>query len=339
MSRGRRVWRWTQVLAGAALLIALLMRLGAGPFLDGFARVSPLALLAAVAITALTTLCCAVRWRLVARGLHLELSLGTAVAAYYRSQFVNSTLPGGVLGDLDRGVVHGRRSADVSGGLRAVAWERLGGHLVQLVVAAALLIALPSPLRAWMPGVMVVVVLIAGVLVLAAGKPPAEGGSLRARISRRVRADLREGLGSRAAWPGVVLTSVGATAGHLTVFVIAAEAAGVTVSPTRLLPLAAFILVAMSVPTNIAGWGPREGAAAWVFGAAGLGAAQGVTVAVVYGVLALVACLPGAIVLAVDAMRRRGASHAPVAQPDGQPDGQPDTPPTPHSTSREIARG
>jgi hypothetical protein len=39
--------------------------------------------------------------------------------------------------------------------------------------------------------------------------------------------------------------------------------------------------------------------AAWVFGAAGLGAQRGVATAVVYGVMALVASLPGAAVLVV----------------------------------------
>ena len=49
----------------------------------------------------------------------------------------------------------------------------------------------------------------------------------------------------------------------------------------------------MGIPLNVAGWGPREGVAAWAFAAAGLGAAQGVSTAVVYGVMALVASLPG----------------------------------------------
>ena len=67
----------------------------------------------------------------------------------------------------------------------------------------------------------------------------------------------------------------------------------------QLLPLALLVLLAMAVPTNIGGWGPREGVAAWAFAAAGLGAAQGVATAVVYGVMALVASLPGAVVLVV----------------------------------------
>jgi uncharacterized membrane protein YbhN (UPF0104 family) len=53
----------------------------------------------------------------------------------------------------------------------------------------------------------------------------------------------------------------------------------------------------MALPLNIGGWGPREGVMAVAFGAVGLGAAQGLTTAVVYGVLSLIACLPGAVVL------------------------------------------
>ena len=56
-------------------------------------------------------------------------------------------------------------------------------------------------------------------------------------------------------------------------------------------------LLAMALPLNVGGWGPREGVTAWAFGAAGLGAAQGLTVAVVYGVLAFAASLPGVGVL------------------------------------------
>jgi glycosyltransferase 2 family protein len=124
-----------------------------------------------------------------------------------------------------------------------------------------------------------------------------------------VRSDLRALLASGAA-PGVVLLSALAVAGHVTVFAVAARTAGVTVGPDRLLPLALLVLLAMAVPFNVAGWGPREGVAAWAFGAAGLGASAGVETAVVYGVLVLVASLPGAAVLVVESVRRRSESGA-----------------------------
>ena len=64
---------------------------------------------------------------------------------------------------------------------------------------------------------------------------------------------------------------------------------------------------------NVAGWGPREGVTAWVFGAAGLGAAQGVATAVVFGVMVFVASLPGAVVLVVAWLRRAGVRRGRAA--------------------------
>jgi hypothetical protein len=78
-----------------------------------------------------------------------------------------------------------------------------------------------------------------------------------------------------------------------------------------MVPLALLVMLAMVLP-NIAGWGPREGVTAWAFGAAGLGAAQGVSTAVVFGVMTLVASLPGAVVLVVVWLRR---NPVPAPQP------------------------
>jgi uncharacterized membrane protein YbhN (UPF0104 family) len=109
--------------------------------------------------------------------------------------------------------------------------------------------------------------------------------------------DLRSGVLARRTWPGVVALSLAGLAGHLALFVVAARAAGATAPLPELLPLLAAALLAMVLPVNVGGWGPREAVAALGFGAAGFGAALGVTVAVVFGVLGLVACLPGAAVL------------------------------------------
>ena len=307
----RTVWRWMLLLGGAAILAALAWRLGAEPFVDGITMVDGHAILAASLITLFTTVCCAWRWRLVARGLGIDLPLGIAVAAYYRSQFVNSVLPGGVLGDVHRGVDQGLTSGDVGRGLRSVAWERVGGHIVQVALAVFLLVLLPSPVQASMPFVAAVAAVVAVLAVVVFRLPRAAGTSRWARAIRGSAAEVRHGLLARAVWPGVVLSSCAAIAGYAAVFLIAARAAGVTVSPVRMLPLAVLVLLAMSVPANIAGWGPREGVAAWVFGAAGLGASQGVTVAVAYGVLSFVACLPGAVILGLGWLRhRRGGERS-----------------------------
>jgi uncharacterized membrane protein YbhN (UPF0104 family) len=256
-------------------------------------------LLAAAAVAALTTTCCAWRWSAVARGLGVPVSIGPAVAAYYRSQFLNTTLPGGVLGDVHRGVSHGRDAGNVGRGLRAVGWERTAGQVIQLGLAAALLMVLASPVRSAMPAIVAAAVLGAAAVAGLVHLIPRHGRTRWARARHAAAADLRQGLFARHTWPVVVLTSVVVVAGHAATFMIAARSAGVTVSTARLLPLALLVLLAMGVPANIGGWGPREGAAAWAFGAAGLGASLGVATAVVYGVMVIVASLPGAVVMLV----------------------------------------
>ena len=149
----RAPWRWTRLAAAAGTLAVLVWRLGTGPFLDGLRAVDGGALAAASGLAVLTTVCCAWRWRTVARGLGVELPLGAAVAAYYRSLFLNLTLPGGVVGDVHRGISHGRDTSDVGRGLRAVAWERSAGQAVQVVLTVTVLLVAPSPVRAAMPPV------------------------------------------------------------------------------------------------------------------------------------------------------------------------------------------
>ena len=299
--RGLRLWASTGV--AAATLVAVVWRLGGGPFRDGLRSVDAAALAAAAAIGFVTTVCCAWRWTIVARGLGVELRLPAAVAAYYRSLFLNLTLPGGVVGDVHRGVAHGRDARNVGGALRAVAWERTGGQGVQLLITVGVLAALPSPARAYMP-VVAMALAAAAIGALLAGRAwPAAGRSRLARARRAVDGDLRAILRVRMALPRIALASAVVVLGHAATLVVAAHAAGSTAPPSQLLPLALLAMLAMTLP-SAGGWGPREGATAWVFAAAGLGAGRGVATAVVYGVMVLVASLPGAIVLVWSARPR-----------------------------------
>ena len=307
--------RWLQPAGGAVVLGAAFWRFGAGGVVDALRGIDASALAVAAALAALTTVCGAWRWALVARGLGADLTLRSAVAESYRSQFLNVTLPGGVVGDVRRGVRHGRAGGDLGRGLRAVVWERAAGQLVLAVLALGALLLLPWPFQPETGGTagggtgtgrlaLVVLVLATGVCGMLWGIGRGRGPwRLARRGVRVVVADLRTGVLGRT-WPGVVAASVLVVAGHAATFVVAARSAGVTAAAPSLLPLALLVLVAMGLPLNVAGWGPREGVAAGLFGAAGLGSAAGMGTAVVYGVLVLVASLPGAVLLLVS--RRSG---------------------------------
>jgi glycosyltransferase 2 family protein len=192
---------------------------------------------------------------------------------------------------------------------------------VQFVLTIAVLLVLPSPVRSSVPLVAIGVALAALAIVIVARSRPARGRSAWARVRRALAGDIRDALLSRRAWLAIALASAIVLAGHAVTFIIAARTAGTDASLSQMLPITLLVMMAMVLP-SVGGWGPREGITAWAFGAAGLGAQQGVATAVVYGIMVLVACLPGAAVLVVAWFRpdrpssrtepslREGAAHA-----------------------------
>ena len=321
-----------RLVAGVTVLWFIGRELGAAPFEDGLRAVTWQGVVAAVTLTALTTICSAWRWQVVARALGTDIGLPRATGAYYRSLFLNSVLPGGILGDVHRAVTQGRRAGDVAQGVRAVGWERLCGQVIQAVVTAVVLLTLPSPVRPALPYVLAGIAGVVGCAALVVSVAPRLGRSRPARAARAIAADLRRGLLVRGVWPQLTLASVLVVAGHTATFVIAARIAGSTAPLGELIALLMVIQIAAGIPLSIGGWGPREGAAAWAFAAAGLGAANGVTVSTLYAVLMLAAVTPGAGLLLKDAVRRRrGREH------QGEWSGPDPAPPTRHPAWREAA--
>jgi uncharacterized membrane protein YbhN (UPF0104 family) len=292
----RRWWPWLRVVIAVGLLAVLAWRVGTGPFLAGLASLSVPAILAALGIGVVTTVFSALRWCVVARRLGLELTVRRAVADYYRALFLNVVLPTGVLGDVQRAVRHGQTSGDLGRGVRAVVLERTGGQIVLFTLCVVLLLAQPSVASAMVrdlgtaPAVAILVALVAVavVVVLLWGR--------RRPWWQVIGADVRAGLLARGAWPAVVGLSAVVLAGHLALFWVAARAAGVTAPVGHLITPVVLTLLASGLPVNIGGWGPRESVSVLAFQMVGLGATEGLTVAVVYGVLTFAGSLPGAAV-------------------------------------------
>lgn len=285
--------------AALAVLGGTLAVVGVGPFVAGVASLSPWTILAAVALAAVATTAAAWRWQIVSAGFGIPLRWRDAVTWYYRSQFLNTVLPGGVMGDVHRAYQHGRRHERVGAAARAVATERVAGQLVQLALTLAILVplGLTSPLAplVWISGVVGALVAVALAVV---------------SISRRGRALLRREFGMLRPLlvrplrlVAIVLASVVVVAAHLCTFVVAGLAVGVPASPRRLAVVALIVLGAAAIPVNAGGWGPREAVAASAFALIGLGAAAGLAVSAAFGVLTLLAVAPGAAVLLADRFR------------------------------------
>lgn len=294
---------WLTWLTGAAILVALACQVGADSFLKALDGIGIGAVLAALAITAYTTWCSACRWSLLAHRLHVGLSLASACRAYYRAQFLNATLPGGVVGEVDRAIWHGHSSRAMAKGIQSVLWDRISGQVVLFGLVLITTPVLAPSVRIWMLwmlGAAAIVVLVAY--------------TINSRLVRAFWAEVRDVPAAPGVWAAVLLLSTLAIAGHVTVFIVAARSVGVTAPTLELVPLGLVILQASAIPLGPAGWGPREGAATLVFSAAGLGASAGLAVSVAYGVLATLATLPGAL-----ALRRRQTADPPASGSKGGP--------------------
>ncbi|MFI5841661.1 YbhN family protein [Catenuloplanes sp. NPDC051500] len=317
----QKVLSWVKPIAGAAILALLFWRLGSVAFFDSLRVLTWPMLLAAAGIGLLTTAFSAWRWCLTARGLGIRLPLRGAIADYYQALFLNATLPGGLLGDVDRAVRNGRDTGDVGRGVRAVVLERTAGQLMLFAVGAVVLLADPGLALAVLDMVTINPVAVAGstvalvaVLAFVAVKLRRSPGRLR-RALHTATGDIRRGLLSRRNWPGILLASAVILGGHVATFLLAARAAGSQAPTLTLLPLLVMALLVMVLPVSIGGFGPREGFLAWAFGTVGFSATQGITVAVVYGLFALVASLPGVAVLALRLLARHRAPE-PAAEPE-----------------------
>ena len=320
--RSPRVRRALQWAFGAAIVVGTIAVVGTGPLVRGLLAVSPAALLVATLLTAAATCAAAWRWRTVSWQLGLPMPWTRAVAAYYRSQFVNTVLPGGVIGDVHRAYRHGTSSAELPIAARAVAMERVAGQLVQAVVTVGALAALGlgSGLSAWLSASLPAVARAAtavALLALAALVVVVASGRAR-RMLRHELSLLRAVFRAPLATLSIAAASVVVVAAHAGTFVVACLAVGIEASPPELVGLALIALAAASLPLNVGGWGLREVATAAAFAAVGLGSGAGLAASAAFGILTIAAVLPGAVVLIADMIAARtvaGSAPAPALRP------------------------
>lgn len=304
--RSRQFTATVRIVIGLGVLAAVIATVGTAPLLHGIQSVDTRSIVAALVLAALATAAAAWRWRVIAGRLGVELTWGMAFGKYYQSQFLNTVIPGGIVGDVHRAVGDTVTAASVARNARAVVLERTVGQAVQVCLALLVFAVVGTQFQGYLASA-----LLLGVGLVAAALATVAASSVRARAAlRREALHLRQGLGSPRTAVHVVLASLVVIACHVGTFALATAAIGVNVTPDRMLVLALVVLLGASIPLNAGGWGPREGVAGWAFAVAGLGAATGVAASTVFGILTTVSVLPGAIAMVVFAVSRRRSARS-----------------------------
>lgn len=299
-----------RVAFSCGLLVALVLWLKPSTLLAALSAPHPGWLALALALSLPQVALSAWRWRLTAQQLGVPLGFRTALAEYYLATLLNQLLPGGVMGDANRAWRHARTTTGTAGrgtsAWHAVLIERVSGQFALLLVALLALVTAPS-LRAALARVLdsdssaagsmttfAMTTLIAALMALTLGwlwwrRRPAVLASLTTA--------LRQALFAREVLLKQLLASLLIVVSYVAVYLCCLLMLGSATHPGEALPLIPWVLLAMALPLSIAGWGVREGAAALLWSAAGLDPAQGVAIAIAYGVVVLLSSLPGALVL------------------------------------------
>jgi len=244
------------------------------------------------------------RFHFTAARMRAPLSARAAFALGYIALLLNQILLFGMAGDAVRIARHGallqQGSAGYGRALRVHAVDRMSGQ-----VSVFLLFALTTP--QW---------IARGSTPLAVGLFFALLLGFATVLRERVRHTLRSWFDeARAAMfvrgaPAVQLgLSSLVTAGCLGTYFCAARAVSVELSFAQLLSIGPLVLTAMSLPIGVGGWGPREAASAALFSASDLDPGKGLLVAVVYGVIGLIAALPALPLWLFSRTAIEGAAH------------------------------
>jgi uncharacterized protein (TIRG00374 family) len=243
----------------------------------------------------------AVRWGLVLRALSATFSWGQTLTVYYIGVFFSIVLPGAVGGDAVRMWFARRHGLSLGTAVNSVALERavtvFGLVLLVCLTQPVLLTRLPDLPGAWVFPVLLAVCVL-GILVLACLDKLPESLH-RWRVVRGLAllaADTRK----LFFHPGFsLITLLVALVGHinlsLCVYVLAVGL-GLDVQALDCLVLVPPVILIMTLPISIAGWGVRETAMVTAFGFVGVAAPSALVLSILFGIVTMLTALPGGLV-------------------------------------------
>ena len=247
----------------------------------------------------------ATRWWIFARSLSVRLGYRQALAEYFLAGFLNQVLPFGILGDVGRAIRHAQsaRTGENPGRSRAhvvlaIILDRASGQVALWLVVAAIL---PGwwVIISRQPGTSLTFKLPVGLLTLGL-VAVAVVAWRRQRHAPEWRRLAYEGWRAMASPRNLAIhlpLSFVLVATHVLTFLTIAHGLAIQLSPALAFRVVPIVLVATTLPMFVAGWGVREATVAGLYHLAGLRGAEGVTIALVYGCLGLVASAPGVLAL------------------------------------------
>lgn len=281
------------------VLVWLVLRgVDLGAAVDRMAGLSPGAAALAVALLILHCFVAGWRWRLVMRLFGPTLPLRSAIRLFFEGYFFNNALPSTIGGDGVRIWRAVRLGLPLGASVSGVLLDRVTGLTGLFILVAAgqplLYTRIADPaIRLAFAAILMAGVAVIALLMLARFIP-------KRLIPTRLHEDIDTlSAATHAAYlqPAVSLPVLGlSVVVHglivLTVYVIAIGL-GLNVGLFESLVLVPAVILLSTLPVSLGGWGLREGLMVIALGLAGVPAEAALTVSVLFGIVQIVAGLPG----------------------------------------------
>ncbi|MCM0019461.1 MAG: flippase-like domain-containing protein [Tagaea sp.] len=274
----------------AGLIAWLATRIDLDPLRDAFATLDPAWTALALAFLLAQLVLAGLRWSRIHGRLGQRLGPRDAVELAFVGQFFNQTLPSAIGGDAVRAILAAKRGLTAGQAASGVILDRGLALIVLIALMALASPVLPAREAAWLAGVA-----LATLAALAAGL------YLAARARRFLPSwravewayGVAEGLRAILARPRLLLVSLIVHLGVIATFWALARALDVPAGFALCVAAVPPIVLLSTLPISLAGWGVREGAAVYVFGLAGIAAADALALSVAFGVAQIAIGLPG----------------------------------------------
>jgi glycosyltransferase 2 family protein len=319
-ARRRRAGLALRLVVSLLLLAAVLAYADVGKMADAIRDGSWGWFAAALALMAVAAVLGAVRWRMLLRHAHVEVTELRAVRTFSGALFLNNVLPTSVGGDAVRAWLVGREGGSLVRATTATVVDKVTALACLFVLAwAALLVdseEVPGSIvtvLAWVTAGLVAAFALAG--LVAAGARP-----LVRRLPERFASMIREAWSALRGWAAsarliawVIGLGLAYSGAGLLVFIFVAKAVGVDLAFSLAAATTPVVLVAMLIPVSIGGLGVREGGFVLLLGEAGVSAADATllallsTAAILLATAAVVAASAG-----FESLRTREAAARPL---------------------------
>jgi glycosyltransferase 2 family protein len=292
----RRAWLALRLVVSLLLLAAVLVYADVQTMAEAIRDASWGWFAAALGLMAASSVVGAVRWRMLLRHAHVEVTELRAVRAFAGALFLNNVLPTAVGGDAVRAWLVGREGGGLVRATTATLVDKVTALGCLFVVAWIALIVdgedVPGSIvtvLAWVTAGLLTAFVLAG--LVAAGARP-----IVRRLPERLANMIREAWWALRRWAAsarlmawVLGLGLAYGAFGLLVFVLVAKAVGVELSFALAAATTPVVLVAMLIPVSIGGLGVREGGFVLLLGEAGVSAADATLLALLSTAAILVA--------------------------------------------------